>query len=115
MESRQESPLFPSWIDHRTPRPVAWRYLKQWRQTVRALRYASVTARLERTAWGNRLRGRDRPFDRFERTCTIRFQGRNRTQKSASVRMRRGMKNLVLRSQLHEAAGVHYRDAVGDL
>jgi len=94
---------------------VAGRYLQQRWQGTRAFRQAKFTARLKQTAWWNCLHGWNRPFDGLEGTSSIRLQRGYRVQKSTGVGVRRSMENFALRSQFHEIAGIHHRDAVGDL
>lgn len=61
------------------------------------------------------MQRRDRAFDGLERASAIGPERGHSIQQAAGVGMRRGVEDVVLGAQFHQAAGVHDGHAIGDL
>ena len=72
-------------------------------------------ARFERAAGRKLCDGRDGAFDGRERKGAVGRKRGNGAQQTLSVGMSGRTKNIGLRAKLDQVAGIHHRDAIGDV
>ena len=72
-------------------------------------------ARLEGASRRKLSDGRDGAFDGRERKSAVSLECGNRAQQALRVGMTGGVKNIRLRAELDQAAGIHDRNPIGDM
>ena len=100
-------------IQYRAARPVLGADFHQRRELNSAGVDAVQAARLEGASRWKLSDGRDGAFDGRERKSAVGLECGNRAQQALRVGMTGGVKNIRLRAELDQAAGVHDRDAIG--
>lgn len=94
---------------------MSCRDFHEWRQRTAAIRNSRLAARFKSTSWRKILQAWYGAFNRFQRTLAIGFEIWDGVEESSRIRMRWRLKDIALRAQFDEAAGIHDGDAIGYL